>query len=325
MPGKIFVTGGCGFFGAWIIKRLLDDGDQVVVFDAVLFTKRWEMLMTQDEIAKIKFIQGKVDEDGFVNTIVDEAPDAIIHLAGLQVPTCREHPILGAKVNVIGTLNVFEAAKALKSKGATVPRIVYASSAAVFGPDAEYGEAPVGDSAVPKPTSHYGAYKLCTEYCAKAYHVSNGISSVGLRPLTVYGPGRDAGMTSAPTRAIAAAIKGQQFTIPFTGSSVYISIREVADIFVNTARKDPGGAYVYTVGGDTVDTHAWIAAVEEALGPASKGLITASGGPIPFPSKLDDASLRADFPGLLRISISQGVAETVAAYKKLEAEGKLTV
>lgn len=231
---------------------------------------------------------------------------------------------MGARVNVIGTLNVFEAAKALKAKGAVVPRIVYASSAAVFGPDAEYGEKAVGDTSVPNPTSHYGAYKLCAEYCARAYWASNGLPSVGLRPLTVYGPGRDAGMTSAPTRAIAAAIKGQAYDIPFTGSSVYVSIREVADIFVTTARRAVDGSRVYTVGGDTVDTAEWINAVVAVL-PSAKGLITCSGTPIPFPSKLDDAALRADFPGMLRIPFAQGVVETVAAYTKLEAEGRLTV
>lgn len=240
------------------------------------------------------------------------------------MPTCRENPIAGAKVNVIGTLNVFEAAKALKTKGLRCPRIVYASSAAVFGPDAEYGEKPVGDDAVPKPTSHYGAYKLCTEHCARAYWAANQLSSVGLRPLTVYGPGRDAGMTSAPTRAIAAAIKGEAFDIPFTGSSVYVHIREVADIFVTTARSDVPGARIYTVGGDTVDTKEWISTVESVL-PTAAGKISCSGGPIPFPSKLDDAALRADFPGLLRISMAQGVSETVSYYQKLHGEGKLTV
>ncbi len=233
--------------------------------------------------------------------------------------------MLGARVNVIGTLNIFEAAKALKAKGLPTPKIVYASSAAVFGPDAEYGEKPVGDEAVPKPTSHYGAYKLCGEYSARAYWTANGIASVGLRPMTVYGPGRDAGMTSAPTRALAAAIKGEAFTIPFSGSTVYIHIKEIAEIFVATSRKaPPAGWVVYTVGGDTVDTNDWIAAVDAQL-PGAKGLITVTGGPIPFPSKLDDAALRADYPGIARILLPEGIANTIEVYKKLHDEGKLTV
>lgn len=345
MAQHVLVTGGCGcvpreralgfavaaevptttpltppptpsFFGAWIVKALLDGGDRVTVVDAELFTKRWEMLMSAEEIAKVRslhrlwralrslrfvaqrcsswrcaasfplflqrifglpqvmrptpapplpqvtFVKGRVDEDAFVTTIVSAAPDAIIHLAGLQVPTCRANPVLGARVNVIGTLNVFEAAKLLSKARPEHPtvRIVYASSAAVFGPDAEYGEqvggrgwlggAPVlcwpdargalltpappptpaqavGDMSTPKPSSHYGAFKLCTEHAAKAYWLDNKVPSVGLRPLTVYGPGRDAGLTSFPTRAIASVIKGAPFEIPFSGPTVYTHIREV--------------------------------------------------------------------------------------------------
>ena len=133
-------------------------------------------------------------------------------------------------MNVIGTLNVFEAAKQIAAAGGSAPRIVYASSAAIFGPDAEYGEAPVvGDGSAPKPTSHYGAYKLCIEHCAQAYFTTNGLNSVGLRPLTVYGPGRDMGLTSFPSRSVAAALLGQRFDIPFTGATTYIHAREISE------------------------------------------------------------------------------------------------
>jgi nucleoside-diphosphate-sugar epimerase len=215
----------------------------------------------------VTFVKGKVDEPEFVAAVVGAAPDAVIHLAGLQVPTCRDNPVLGARVNVIGTLNVFEAAKALKAAGGVVPKIVYASSAAVFGPDAEYGEEAAGDMSTPKPTSHYGAYKLCCEFAAKAYALSNGIASVGLRPLTVYGPGRDQGLTSFPSRSIAAAVLGQKFEIPFSGATVYIHIREIADIFVQTARnRDVADAKVYTIGGDTVDTATFVSELDKVRG-----------------------------------------------------------
>lgn len=257
--------------------------------------------------------------------MVDANPEAIIHLAGLQVPTCRDNPILGAKVNVLGTLNVFEAAKQLKATKGTSPKIVYASSAAVFGPDAEYGEQAVGDLSAPKPTSHYGAYKLCCEYAAKAYFIANGIPSVGLRPLTVYGPGRDQGLTSFPSRSVAAVILGQNFEIPFSGATVYIHIREIADIFVQTARNNTvADAKVYTIGGDTVDTKTFVAELDKII-PGSAGKITITGGSLPIASKLDDAALRTDYPMLLRIPLHQGIQETVSVYQELAKKGTLTV
>lgn len=289
-----------------------------------LYTKRWEMLLRPEQIAQVAFVQARVDEPSFVKALVDAQPDAIIHLAGLQVPACKADPVAGARVNVIGTLHVFEAAKALRASGAAAPRIVYASSAAVFGPDAEYGEAAVGDTSAPKPTSHYGAFKLCCEFAARAYWLGDSLPSVGLRPLTVYGPGRDAGLTSFPTRAVAAAVKGQSFDIPFTGATAYIHVREVADMFVTAARKPVADAKVYTVGGDTIDTPRFIELLDAALPGAGK-LITCSGGSLPIASQIDDAVLRADYPGLIRIPLATGIAETVALYKQLDANGQLSV
>jgi nucleoside-diphosphate-sugar epimerase len=325
MPRKILITGGCGFFGTWIIRRLLDDGDQPVVLDMARTTKRWEMILSPAEIARVPFHAIGIDDTEAVLALVAaEKPDAIIHLAALQVPTCRDNPLAGARVNVIGTLNIFEAAKAQRAAGGVLPRIVYASSAAVFGPDAEYAETHVGDSAALKPTTHYGAYKVCNESSAKAYWIANHIPSVGLRPLTVYGPGRDTGMTSFPTRAIAAALLGQPFDIPFNGRTAYIHMREVADMFVTAAHQPMSDGLAYTVGGDIVDMREFIAAVDRQI-PGAARLITCSGAPLPIASKVDDASLRASYPGLLRIPLEQGLRETIEVFRRLQQAGTLTV
>ncbi len=146
---------------------------------------------------------------------------------------------------------------------------------------------------------------------------------MGLRPLTVYGPGRDMGLTSFPTRAVASAIMGKPFDIPFSGPTVYIHVQEIADIFVQCAKRPAAEAKVYTIGGDTVDTAGFVAALEGAL-PGASALITVSGGNIPIASRLDDAALRADFPGLLRIPLAAGLAATVAVYSAMHAKGTLT-
>lgn len=325
MAGQtVLVTGGCGFIGTWILRRLLDDGDTPVIFDVTRVTKRWEMLLSPAEIERVEFHAARVDEDAFATAVVARKPDALIHLAGLQVPACRENPVAGARVNVLGTLNLFEAAKALKAARGTAPGLVYASSAAVFGADSDYDEKSLGNEAQPKPNSHYGAYKLCNENCAKAYWLANQIPSVGLRPLTVYGPGRDTGMTSFPTRALAAAVKGQSFDIPFSGPTAYLHARECADMFVQCARGTQTGAKVYTVGGEIADSRAFIRVANQIL-PGAEKLITCSGGDLPVASKMDDAALRADFPKLVRIGLKQGIEETVAKFKELEKAGTLTV
>jgi nucleoside-diphosphate-sugar epimerase len=171
MASKVIVTGGAGFFGAHITKQLLAEGDEVTIVDLAPPSKFFLALIPPEQVARVTFVKVGVDTEEFVALVVATAPQAVIHLAGLQIPTCRGNPVLGARVNVIGTLNVFEAARQLQAKapGAPLMRVVYASSAAIFGPDADYGDAPAGDASVPNPSSHYGAYKLCGEHCAKAY------------------------------------------------------------------------------------------------------------------------------------------------------------
>jgi nucleoside-diphosphate-sugar epimerase len=317
----VLVTGGCGFFGTWIIRKLLSDSHRVTVVDVERSTRRWEMALSPDQIEKIAFIAAHIDEPETVSGIFQKVkPDAVIHLAGLQVPTCRANPLLGARVNVIGTLAVFEAAAAMTTK----PAIAFASSAAVFGSDADYDNQEVGDHTAPKPGTHYGAYKLCNEYCARAYYLDRKILSVGFRPLTVYGPGRDVGMTSFPTRSIAAAILKQTFDIPFRGPTAYTYVEEVADFFVAAALRPVEGAPSFTVGGDVLDVPSFVAEVQRILPGASK-FITCSGGDLPIAAKLDDAELRKAYPSVRRIGIADGIRKTVDVFKKLAEQGRLEV
>ena len=318
---NVIVTGGCGFFGTWILKQLLDQNHTATVLDVEKNTKRWELILTSAEIAKIHFRACKIDEPEAVAALFKElAPDAVIHLAGLQVPTCRANPLAGAKVNVIGTLAIFEAALALPKK----PGLVYASSAAVFGSDSDYDNSEVGDNTQPKPGTHYGAFKLCNEYCARAYWVDKQFASVGFRPLTVYGPGRDVGLTSFPTRAVAAAILGKPFDIPFVGATAYTFVEEVSAFFVAAALSPAKGSPAYTMGGDVVDTPTFIAELEKLV-PGAKKLITCSGGSLPIASKLDDHELRAAYPQVKRIGLADGLRRTVETFKARAAKGLLEV
>ena len=107
---------------------------------------------------------------------------------------------------MLGTLAVFEAVR--ESQG-QVQRLVYASSAAVFGPPESYPPGPLADDVPLTPTTHYGFFKCCNEGNARIYFQDHGLSSIGLRPWTVYGVGRDFGMTSEPTKAIKSLALGR--------------------------------------------------------------------------------------------------------------------
>ena len=208
---RFLITGGYGFLGAWIARELLAQGAGVVAYDLREDPRRLLAILTPDEAKRVTFAQGDVtDLPGLTDALKRHAVTHVIHLAGLQVPTCRQYPLLGATVNVVGTLAVFEAVKAVAGQ---VGRVVYASSAAVFGPLEAYAAGSQADDARLLPSTHYGVFKICNEGNARVYHQDHAISSVGLRPWTVYGPGRDMGMTSEPTKAIKACLLGRPYAI----------------------------------------------------------------------------------------------------------------
>jgi len=106
------ITGAHGFIGAWIIKRLLAADARVVIFDRSADPQRLRLIMDQDQVSRVKMITGDVTDPESLSPVIDQfAVTNIIHLAGVQVPTCRADPRLGVLVNVLGTINVFEAAR----------------------------------------------------------------------------------------------------------------------------------------------------------------------------------------------------------------------
>jgi nucleoside-diphosphate-sugar epimerase len=187
------VTGAGGFLGAWAIKALTTAGRRVTAFDIGVDRRRIEALMAAIDHA---------------------AADAILHLAGLTIPTCRLAPVKGAEVNVIGQIAVFEAALA---KG--VERLVYTSSAAAH-PRGKWRS----------PANLYGVFKRAAEEIAKVYALEHGLMSVGVRPQIVYGLGRDDGETSAISLAIRAAALGESYAMPFAGEACLQYAGEIADV-----------------------------------------------------------------------------------------------
>src|SRR5438477_12403833 len=202
MAESYFITGAQGCIGSWIVKALAERGDTPVVFDRSEDARRLNAIVETSALERVRFIAGDITDVTAVRSAL-EASGArrIIHLAGLQVPTCKADPVAGAFVNVIGTLNVFESAKAVG-----VERIVYASSAAVFGAaDADH---PVDETTESEPATHYGVFKRTNEGNARVYFLDHGINSLGLRPLQGYGANRDTGLTSDQTRTMQATVLG---------------------------------------------------------------------------------------------------------------------
>src|SRR5208283_5460642 len=254
---RFLITGAKGFIGAWIVKELLDRGDQPWVFDIDAESARLATILTPEQMAFLRLLQGDITQFKDVErAIVDHGITHVLHLAGIQVPFCAADPLRGAMINVVGTLNVFEVARRRRD---LVKSTVYASSVAVFGPEEAYGSGPIQEGAPLLPGTHYGVFKQCNEGNARVYFSSHGLSSVGLRPGSVYGVGRDRGLTSAPTKAIKAAVIGQPFTFRYTGGMDLQYVRDTARLFIRCAEAGLTGAKAYTPRGDVMHVHEFLA------------------------------------------------------------------
>ena len=317
---RFLITGAKGFIGAWIVKELVDRGDPPFVFDIDTESARLAALLTPEQMASVQLLRGDITQFKDVESaIADHGITHVLHLAGIQVPFCAADPLRGAMINVVGTLNVFEVARRRRD---LVQSIVYASSAAVFGPEEAYGGGTVPEGAPLLPGTHYGVFKQCNEGNARVYFLSDGLSSVGIRPGAVYGVGRDRGMTSGPTKAIKAAVIGQPYTIRFTGGMDLQYVRDTARIFIRCAEAGLTGAKVYTLRGDVMQVHEFLTILEQIL-PTSRTLIKAEGKSLPVSYDFDDSALHHDLAGSIVRRWKTESARPPTIFERLKLAGTL--
>lgn len=322
MSERFLVTGAFGCIGSWTVKHLLDEGVPVWTYDLPGNPHRMQLIMDEDTLTRINFVSGDItDHKLFEKTVVDNGITHIIHLAALQVPFVRADPILGARVNVVGTTIVFET---VKQHAQQVQGLTYASSTGVYGSPDEYPPGPLAHDALLKPPTLYGVCKQANEGTAKIYWKENGLSTIGLRPYVVYGPGRDQGWTSTPTKAMVAAAVGRKYHINFSGSIVYQFASDAATVFIRAARTPSEGAEVYNLGGTTA-TMAEVVAAIEAAAPASAGQITFEPDPLPGPRGIDSSALDAALGPLHWTPLAEGVQQTIDCFQAAAKAGKLNV
>ena len=317
---RVLLTGGYGCIGSWLVRHFLARGDQVWIYDLKQDLRRLRMVLTDEQMAQVPFVMGDVtDLEHLKQTMRDHAITHVVHLAGLQVPTCRANPILGAKVNILGTLAVFEAVRELRQQ---VQRLIYASSSAVFGPPELYPPGPLDDDVPLRPTTQYGYFKCCNEGNARIYFQDHGLSSIGLRPWTVYGVGRDFGMTSEPTKALKALALGRPYHITYGGWQDLQWVDDVARIFLRCLEAPYQGAKSYNLRGHVVDLqtfHRTLCDVE----PEAARLVTHGDRQLGIAYNLSDAALQRDLGPMPLTPLAEGIRQTMHHFRQLLAENRL--
>lgn len=308
--GPVLITGAGGCIGAWTIAMLLKANIEVIACDLTNNKKRPELLIEHTELSKVPWIEGDISNTESVLSSVEKyKPESIIHLAALQVPFCAADPSAGAKVNVVGTVNIMEAARQNSIK-----RTAHASSMAA------HSFLPGSDSL----KTLYGAYKMCDEQISEVYWQDHKVPSVCLRPAIVNGVGRDQGMTSKQTVAMLAAALGESYDIPYKGNVSHLSAAEVASAFIHSVAYDGDGAFVFDIFGESININDTIKMIKE-IKPGAK--ITSSGSEMPFPSILSDIPLRKHLKERISdygsIDTKTMINETIKAFEILIQSGKI--
>jgi nucleoside-diphosphate-sugar epimerase len=317
---RVLVTGAQGCIGAWVVRGLLLRNLDVLIYDLDPHPARLALITDEPARRRLSLTTGAIEDTARVKALIrEQSITHVVHLAAVLMPYCQANPVQGGLINVIGTLNVFEGAR---DAGRPV-RVVYASSSAVWGPEDAYENRKLTESDPALPSTHYGVFKQANEGNARAAYLANGISSVGLRPWTVYGVGRDAGLTAAPTTAMKNLVLGAAYQIPLGGYMDLQYVEDVAETFIRSLLSPLEGAHVFNLAGDVVHMDEIVRTLDR-LRPGAAKLISAAGPQVPVAYRMDDSALRAAVPGIPKTPLEDGMRQTIELYEKLLKEGHLS-
>lgn len=326
LVGKtVVITGGAGFIGSTLARKLSDSGVNVVLYDnlhrnAVAATD----LLERDNI---RLVQGDVRDKSDLYGALAGA-DHIVHMASIAgVDTVLKNPVLTMQVSLLGTMNVLEIAQSLRGAGHKVGRVIDFSTSEVFGRYAfrvTEGDA-TSLGAVGEARWTYAVSKLCTEHLCHCYHKQYGMETVSVRPFNVYGPNQVG--VGAIHNFMRRALAGLPLTIHNDGSQIrsWCFISDMVEGIVLTLVRDEAVGQSFNIGNprSTVTIHQLARDIVRLSGSSSKIEFERWDHP--------DVELRVPDIGKARellgfephVDLEDGLSQTVAWYRaQMEAEGK---
>jgi UDP-glucose 4-epimerase len=303
---RILVTGGAGFIASHVADRLVATGHQVAVVDNLSTGKR------EYVPAAAEFFPYDIKSPEAADLIHRWQPQVIIHHAAqMSVQVSVKNPVLDAQENILGSLNLFEAAAR-----ARVEKIIFASTGgAIYGDDAPL---PAREEDRPQPEAPYGIAKLSVEYYLHFYHREHGIIPIALRYANVYGP-RQNGQGEAGVVAIFIEkfLAGQQPRINGDGLQTrdFVFVSDIVD--ANLLALDYPKAGIFNIGtGKETDILSIYLKLQE---------LHASGlGPVHGPAKpgeqrrsvLDSTLARRELGWQPQVGMADGLAQTATAFRQ---------
>lgn len=235
---RITVTGGAGFIGSHLVDRLIEDGHTVQVIDN-LYTGNKEFVHS-----KAQFIQLDIRDPKLYSVLEEFRPDYIFHEAAqTEVSTSMSDPMLDCDINLMGLINLLNAAVKLDVKKFLMP-----SSAAVYG---NLDTLPLNEEMIGNPSSFYGLTKLTTEHYLRIYHEAFGLPYLCYRYSNVFGPrqgnGGEGGVISIFAKAI---VQGSPIIIYGDGKQTrdFIYVDDVVEANILGMQHQVTGIYNVSTG-----------------------------------------------------------------------------
>jgi len=268
---RIVIIGGSGFIGSNLAAEFLELGHEVSIYDL-----QANEFNQGQEGRRIGWIKGNVlERDDLVRSFQQTGAELAIHLAALRNNDSQEKPYLAHSINSTGLVNVLEAARLT-----AVKRVVYASSAAVYGSASYYRSLGMDPFCVKewmpaRPYNVYGATKLYNEQMAKQYMEIYGLRTIGLRISIVVGPGKKAGSkTSEFNDIIEAPVRQKAASISSYGDQKVnlIFVPDVVQGFVRACMAEGIEQAIYNLGGFVINTRKLVATVKDMFPEAKIGI-----------------------------------------------------
>ncbi len=235
---RITVTGGAGFIGSHLVDRLIEDGHTVQVIDN-LYTGNKEFVHS-----KAQFIELDIRDPNLYSVLEEFRPDYIFHEAAqTEVSTSMSDPMLDCDINLMGLINLLNAAVKLDVKKFLMP-----SSAAVYG---NLDTLPLNEEMIGNPSSFYGLTKLTTEHYLRIYHEAFGLPYICYRYSNVFGPrqgnGGEGGVISIFAKAI---VQGSSIIIYGDGKQTrdFIYVDDVVEANILGMQHQVTGIYNVSTG-----------------------------------------------------------------------------
>lgn len=264
---KILVTGGTGFIGWRVAKNILDRGIPAVIADWNFDPRVRERLESACP-GLASFVACDISEFHDVAGIFRQHPDIThaIHLAYLMSAEVEANPHLGARVDVLGMVNMFDAALNYR-----LERLVFTSSETVYGASQRvYGNRPVAESDYCAPSDHfftYGVMKILNEFMAEKYVKKHGISIACARPPVVFGHGRKRGAVLWAEQFVSLPATGKPVTLPFPAETrdCWVYVEDCAEQLVRLALKPELSHFAYNSSGCSVSAREFACLVRQWL------------------------------------------------------------